>query len=200
MKNQTAQEDSKSLKNRHDDRKKQFLEVAACLFAKYGLEGTTTKDIAKAAGVSPGLLYHYYSSKEDLLINVIKNFKRIDTETIDESILNLPAEEGLIRLMLRFKKQISDNRDIVWVVMRAAAVFPAIAKVLEEFQNSENCIITKFFKSKINSGEIIQCDAVRLSRCLKRVIVMESLYGCCEDNMDVKEFVHSVLYGIIKNR
>ena len=43
----------KSGRVRHEDRKEQLLDVATHLFAKYGLEGTTTKDIAKAAGVSP---------------------------------------------------------------------------------------------------------------------------------------------------
>ena len=41
-------------------RREQLLEVAARLFAQRGLEGTTTKDIAREAGVSAGLLYHYY--------------------------------------------------------------------------------------------------------------------------------------------
>ncbi len=37
-------------------------------FAHQGYEATTMRDIADAAGVSPGLLYRYYSSKQDVVL------------------------------------------------------------------------------------------------------------------------------------
>ena len=36
------------------------------LFARRGIEGTTVRAVAKAAGVSPGLVQHYFPSKADL--------------------------------------------------------------------------------------------------------------------------------------
>ncbi len=46
--------------------------IAGELFADRGFNGTSLKDIADAVGVLKGSLYHYISSKEDLLYEVIK--------------------------------------------------------------------------------------------------------------------------------
>src|SRR3954471_10969656 len=41
-------------------------DAAIRLFADRGIDGTTVRDIAQAAGVSPGLLRHHFGSKEGL--------------------------------------------------------------------------------------------------------------------------------------
>lgn len=49
-----------------EDRRRQLLRVAVDRFARNGFSGTKTKDIAAAAGVSEGILFRHFSSKEDL--------------------------------------------------------------------------------------------------------------------------------------
>lgn len=48
------------------NRRMQILDEASRLFAFKGLHGTTTKDIAKAAGVSEPVLYQHFNSKEEI--------------------------------------------------------------------------------------------------------------------------------------
>lgn len=47
--------------------------VALKLFAEKTYDNTSIRDIAKAAGISKGLLYNYYESKEELLIAILNN-------------------------------------------------------------------------------------------------------------------------------
>jgi TetR/AcrR family transcriptional regulator, cholesterol catabolism regulator len=56
----------------NDKRYADIVEIAAQLFAAQGYEGTSLQDIAVAVGVLKGSLYHYISSKEDLLFDVVK--------------------------------------------------------------------------------------------------------------------------------
>ncbi len=49
-----------------DERRRQLLEAGAALFAEHSFEEISMRDIAKAAGVSKPLLYHYFPSKIDL--------------------------------------------------------------------------------------------------------------------------------------
>jgi len=44
-----------------------LLKVSLELFVRKGYAGTTVRDIAKAAKVSPGLMFHYFRSKDALL-------------------------------------------------------------------------------------------------------------------------------------
>jgi AcrR family transcriptional regulator len=49
-----------------DARRQQVLDAAFVCFARKGFHETTMKDIAREAGVSYGVVYHYFPSKEDL--------------------------------------------------------------------------------------------------------------------------------------
>lgn len=49
-----------------DKRKAQILEKSLILFANVGIKNVTMDEISKYVGCSHGLLYHYFSSKEDL--------------------------------------------------------------------------------------------------------------------------------------
>ena len=48
------------------DRKRQLLETALDLFSRKGFEGTTTKELASAAGVAEGIIFRHFPSKQAL--------------------------------------------------------------------------------------------------------------------------------------
>src|SRR6476646_830673 len=50
----------------NEERKCRILAAVRKVFAQKGLEGTTTRELAKEAGVSEALLYKHYPSKEAL--------------------------------------------------------------------------------------------------------------------------------------
>src|ERR1700746_2703546 len=49
-----------------DERKDKILAAVRKVFARKGVEGATTRELAKEAGVSEALLYKHYPSKEAL--------------------------------------------------------------------------------------------------------------------------------------
>ncbi|MXP76568.1 TetR family transcriptional regulator [Lachnospiraceae bacterium WCA-9-b2] len=55
-----------------DERKKQLLRVALDVFIEKGYYGTSTREIARQAGVSSGLLFHYFSNKDSIYLELIK--------------------------------------------------------------------------------------------------------------------------------
>lgn len=55
-----------------DERRQQILSKALMLFAKKGLAATKIADIASAADISLGLIYHYYTSKEEIYVELIR--------------------------------------------------------------------------------------------------------------------------------
>lgn len=50
--------------------REKILEVARGLFAAQGFEGTTTRDIAAAAGIATGTMFNYFSSKEAIVASL----------------------------------------------------------------------------------------------------------------------------------
>ena len=55
-------------------RRDELLELAAAMFAERGLRATTVRDIADAAGILSGSLYHHFSSKEEMVDEVLRSF------------------------------------------------------------------------------------------------------------------------------
>lgn len=62
----------KSVTPRGDDTRARLLRAALQEFAVKGFHGTTTRDIAAAAGLSPAAVYVHYSSKEEMLFLLSK--------------------------------------------------------------------------------------------------------------------------------
>ena len=55
-------------------RREELLELAAAMFAERGLRATTVRDIADAAGILSGSLYHHFQSKEEMVDEVLRGF------------------------------------------------------------------------------------------------------------------------------
>src|SRR5262245_42950469 len=55
---------------RSTDRRTRLLDAAVAAFAARGFHGTSTRDIAAAAGMSPAAVYVHHESKEELLFEI----------------------------------------------------------------------------------------------------------------------------------
>ncbi|MGW2769331.1 TetR/AcrR family transcriptional regulator [Streptomyces sp. NPDC001275] len=51
-----------------------IIDAAVRCFYKHGYDGSSVRDITQEAGVTPAALYHYYASKQDLLMEIITRF------------------------------------------------------------------------------------------------------------------------------
>ncbi len=66
----TPKSESQNKKIR-DEKRHLIMDVSLHLFAEEGYHSTSISKIARKAGISKGLLYNYFSSKEDLLQSII---------------------------------------------------------------------------------------------------------------------------------
>lgn len=79
------------------DRRSQLLEVSAQLFAEFGFESTTIRQIADKADYLPGSLYYYFRSKEDILHEIIREpVSKTARDNLRIAALNFDAEHRLV--------------------------------------------------------------------------------------------------------
>jgi AcrR family transcriptional regulator len=57
-------------------RREELLAIAARLFAERGFKNTTVRDIADAAGILSGSLYHHFDSKEAMVDELLDSFQQ----------------------------------------------------------------------------------------------------------------------------
>ncbi|MEM1020297.1 MAG: TetR/AcrR family transcriptional regulator [Pseudomonadota bacterium] len=67
------------------DRRAAVLAKAAELYASRGFHGCSISDLAAACGMSKSLLYHYFSSKEDILFEIMESHVADLSEVIKEA-------------------------------------------------------------------------------------------------------------------
>lgn len=86
------------------DRRGQILSVAARLFAEYGFETTSVRQIADEVQILPGSLYHHFDTKEDMLHEILRApLARIVRENVRIAGLPLDAERRLVAsVIMRF--------------------------------------------------------------------------------------------------
>lgn len=89
---------------------KKILEAAFVLFARNGYESTSIAQISKEAGVSKGLLYNYFHSKEDLLTTLVNNAINEGDHLITEIVAD-SSNDTLMNLFEWFFNDLSSRPD-----------------------------------------------------------------------------------------
>jgi AcrR family transcriptional regulator len=105
-----------------EKKQKQIVEAACNLFFKKGFHGTNIREIADESGMSMGQLYHYISSKDDILFLVAKHMQELWYDYLVEFGFE-ETEDPLTRLTR---------------ALRSSIEFPAKHKKLLQFIYSES--------------------------------------------------------------
>jgi len=86
------------------DRRRQLVETALDFFSRKGFGGTTTKEIAAAAGVTEAIIFRHFPTKQDLYNAVLDHTHESDrtAECIEQwkACMARNDDEGLIRAMI----------------------------------------------------------------------------------------------------
>lgn len=79
---------------------RRIMEAAIELFAERGFDGTSVQEIVSAAGLTKGALYHYYTSKSDLLHQVYHALIRRQLDGLDRILARDLTPEETVRALL----------------------------------------------------------------------------------------------------
>jgi AcrR family transcriptional regulator len=66
----------------HDERRRQILACASRLFSERHYAAVSTSEIAREAGVARGLLHHYFGTKRDLYLEVVRTLVRMPSNPV----------------------------------------------------------------------------------------------------------------------
>ena len=96
-----------------EDRRRQLIEVAIDMFSRRGFGGTTTKEIAGAAGVTEAIIFRHFATKEDFY-KAILDYKCAPSDAEEwlaeaQGFMDADDDEGLFRFLLT--KIVAFNRE-----------------------------------------------------------------------------------------
>ncbi|WP_197745606.1 TetR/AcrR family transcriptional regulator [Mycobacterium parmense] len=171
-------------------RRNELIGAALAVFADKGVDGASIKDIARAAGVTPGLLYHYFASKGDLVAAVLAErgfmpqLHAILGEHADQ-----PATVVLPRLMRAFDETLAANADLMSLFFAVSHADGALRNFVATGQH----LLQSYLSSRAQAGELQPelIDAAALT--LFAAVAIGHKTG---HRVDVDELVELVLNGL----
>ena len=104
---------------------------AMTLFAQKGYATTNMRQVAQKAGVSTGLTYHYFNSKESLLQAVFDECMQKLGDALTPALLISMPNQRLLALLEIVFTQLEEDKDF-WALFHMLRTQPASAEFLKE--------------------------------------------------------------------
>jgi AcrR family transcriptional regulator len=145
-----------------------ILEAALRVFSVSGFEGASNKDIAREAGIaSPGLIYHYFVDKHDLLRHVIEEYSPpVELAKMIEQWIGNPPSEVLPLFAHRYLS-ITQNPQLcaaMRLFIGEALRNSDLAETLAKVGPLRICgAIARYLEDQMERGTIKRSDPMTLS-------------------------------------
>jgi AcrR family transcriptional regulator len=181
------------------ERRKQLIETAFQLFAEKGMEKTSIRDIAGAAGVAQGLIYHYFHSKEDLLWAIVSQYNPVpEISAIFAGAADRPAHQVLPEAatkMLRLLSERSELQNLARIILREALIRPQMQYAVRLMQAVGIGFLTRYLDARIDVGELRPHNPDVTARMIIGSIIMLQLTGAPAEAL-VPQMIDTLLHGI----
>lgn len=141
-------------------RRGQILETALGLFAAQGFDATSTRQIAKEAGIAEGLIFHYFPTKAGLLTAILEDRLeggrafRTELRPLLEVAGGKTAAEVLRSVASGWLATLRRDEEIVVVLFTTAQTNPEVGQAWRELIREGAELITGFLSARVEAGEL----------------------------------------------
>ena len=113
----------------HDDMRKTLLDAAGTLFAVRGYAASGMRDLAAAAGVSTGSLYHYFPDKRALFEQLVERTVDGDLAELEATLAAVP--EGTTRRLDAFLERVRRGEEDLQLQSAVLVEYARLARAEE---------------------------------------------------------------------
>lgn len=140
-----------------EDRREQILDAAMRVFAQKGFTRATNRDVAREAGITTGLIYYYFESKEALLKTLLEERSPLQITTqVTPEMLQQPPEIFLSMLVLRVLGIVESEQFVAMlrVVLPELLHNPEIAPLMSGFLQRVLGFLGSYLRAQIALGTL----------------------------------------------
>lgn len=134
-----------------NDKKKDIFNAAIYLFSNKGYSSTSVQDIATYCNISKATIYKLFSSKEEILVEIIKYFNNHMLTLMENITLNksLNPKEKFIKQIYTFLSNSASKKDFTLTLIQNQASFKG--SIIEQAFKENKLIILNWLQSCIYS-------------------------------------------------
>jgi AcrR family transcriptional regulator len=163
------------------DRKLQILRVAVSLFSQKGFGGTTTREIAQAAGVSEAMVFRHYATKQELY-SAILDHKACSGDSMNpehmvaEALLQKDDRAVFERLALGALNHHESDPEFQRLLLHAALEGHELAEMFfEKFIRRVYELLGGYITERQRDGAMLKLDPAIVVRSFIGMIIHHSL-------------------------
>lgn len=181
---------------RKEDRPQEITAAAFAAFAEKGFTATKVEEVARRAGVSKGLLYLYFKTKEELFKAVIRSVvaPRVDelTRTLDSS--DLGAEAFIRGPLLAFMQRLPGSRAsiVIRLMISEAPKHPDLVDYYWDKVASRGlAALRQLLERGVASGEFRESAVTELPQLFVAPVMMSIVWGTvfAERSLDTDKLI-----------
>ena len=197
-----------------DARRVQILEVAIKLFSQRGFSGTTTKEIARLAGVSEAMVFKHFANKQELY-SAILDYKACDRQfqnRFEDLVKKTEAKDDygvFYTLALNALANHSEDRDFMRLMLHSALEEHDLARMFfESFITDMYRFLGDYIRQRQADGAFREIEPLIVVRSFMGMFVHHSLYNILWDKEQkilkisneeaARNFTEILLNGITK--
>jgi AcrR family transcriptional regulator len=137
-----------------EERREQILDAALRVFSVKGFAGASIRDIAREAGITEGLIYHYFESKEQLEQGVWKERSwRAQLERILAEAAGKSLEQVLREMVRDFLGTLRENGPMVRMCAAESQRNPELAAQHLKHIEENKQLTSEFLAARKAAGE-----------------------------------------------
>jgi AcrR family transcriptional regulator len=139
-----------------EERRRQILDAALSLFARHGYGGTTTKAIAQEAGITEGLIFHYFGGKAELLVEAAKQRSAllVAVRTLLGDAGGTSAAETMPRIARGWVELVHRQGDLVVMLVSEAHAHPEVGDAFRTLLDEIRGALTRYLDGRVAAGEL----------------------------------------------
>ncbi len=168
--------------------KEKILYAAFELFSTIGYWSTSISKIAKHAGISKGLMYNYFTSKEHLLRAVVDRIMNIINDVVSIDDKDLSPEQKMMQILDKIFNHIEHNSSLMRMITKISLQIGHFEFVNEIMVKQYTLIINKIegVLAELNFKNPRK-EALVLGATIDGVIIQSLMFGDDYPISEIKE-------------
>lgn len=163
-------------------RRERLLDAALEVFVANGIDRATVKDIAEAAGVTPGLLYHYFDGKDALLATLLEERSFLpELRRQLAAATGRPATAVLPEMVRNYRQVLAENQGLVSLFFSAGSINRHARAAMGEFVAEGQRLLTDYLDARVAAGELRPHDTRLFAQTLLAAVAASQHMGSDTD-------------------
>jgi TetR/AcrR family transcriptional regulator len=195
-----------------EERRSQILAVAVSLFSNRGFRGTTTKEIAHAAGVSEAMVFRHFATKEELYAAIIDHkacaHDRFNPEELAAEAINRKDDRAVFESLAFAALDLHEkDPEFQRLLLHSALEKHELAQMFfNEYVRHVYEFLSSYIRERQRDGAFADVDPAIVVRCFIGMVMHHSLNNNLWDPdrrlLDIsneaaaKHFTEILLHGI----